>query len=91
MDEVSLSNLWRGLADRTSPYSPDEPEVQAQRRRLADELPLSAIDIELLLLRDPCRWSWKKVGETLGLKPESARKRYGRLKKRWANHPFFQV
>jgi hypothetical protein len=91
LGEISLNNLWMSLADRTPPYTPDEPEVEAQRRRLADELPLSPIDIELLLLRDPCRWSWQKIGGTLGMEPESARKRYGRLKKRWANHPFFQV
>jgi len=89
--EISIGHLWSVLSSKESPYTLDEPEVVALRKALAEELPLSPTDVELLVLRGPCRLPWKQIGERLDMQPESARRRHRRLKDRWQHHPFFKV
>lgn len=89
--EITVGNLWVGLAGKADAYSPDEPEIAALRRALKDELPLSNTDIELLVLRGPCSLQWKQIGERVGMEPESARRQHWRLRERWQHHPFFDV
>jgi len=85
-EEVSVADLWARLACGTTDYSPDDIELLPLRKLLSNHLGLSCDDVELLVLKGPCRQSWEAIGARLRVNPETARKRFQRLRDRVRGH-----
>lgn len=88
-DDELIAGLWRSLGGGEQAYEPDDPEIAGIRLLLLDELHLSLLEADLLLLKGPCNYSWETIGKHLQMKPESARKRHQRLCERLKDHPLF--
>ena len=78
-DEITAAAMWQSLASRDRPYSLDDPEIEDLIERLVVDFDVRMDDAVLLALRGPCQLSWTAVGEVIGAKPATARKRHQRL------------
>jgi hypothetical protein len=79
VEEASASHLWSLAPGPGQPFAPDDIELRRGIEWLRRVCGISAEDAALLFARHVCRLSWKAISEWLGMKPESARKKAGRL------------
>jgi hypothetical protein len=89
----SAADFWRaqrsvGTQDR---YEQDDAEITRLRGALMRATGISHDEALLLALKGPCRMSWRDIGERLGLKPETARKRHQMLLKRLPSREIVQA
>lgn len=89
-DDVSVQHFWQHMAPLSKGYEPDDPELSDVRALLRDEVGLSAEEVELLVLRGPCRVPWDAVATLLGQNFETLRKRFRSLRERLRQNPLLQ-
>ena len=90
-EEISAQQAWSALSNGGDAYAPDDIELVSLRTSLTESHGLSADDGDLLILKMLCRRGWREIGVRLGVKPETARKRFQRLVEKLKSDPDFTL
>ncbi len=90
-EEISAQQAWSALSNSGDAYAPDDIELVSLRTSLTDSHGLSADDGDLLILKMLCRRGWSEIGVRLGVKPETARKRFQLLVEKLKSDPDFTL